>query len=195
MPNQKSGSNQFHGSAFEFLRNDKLNANTWFGNATSQPRTHFSQNIFGGTVGGPIKRNRLFFFADYQGWDRAFALARPGLARALSAVGVASGGAAFIAWCIGPAMFAKVVRFDLSLGPFDAAGAYHDVLWALVQTAAVALACRSVLSRFCLSTGADLCKAANIVGIGFISVSVGIPRSGKICSAMSRNTGAATSPP
>jgi hypothetical protein len=67
----KSGTNQFHGSAFEFLRNDKLNANTWFGNATSQPRTHFSQNIFGGTVGGPIKRNRLFFFADYQGWDRA----------------------------------------------------------------------------------------------------------------------------
>ena len=67
----KSGTNQFHGSAFEFLRNDKLNANTWFGNATNQPRTHFSQNIFGGTVGGPIRKNRLFFFADYQGWDRA----------------------------------------------------------------------------------------------------------------------------
>jgi hypothetical protein len=67
----KSGTNQFHGSAFEFLRNDKLNANTWFGNSTLQPRTHFSQNIFGGTFGGPIRRDRLFFFVDYQGWDRA----------------------------------------------------------------------------------------------------------------------------
>ena len=67
----KSGTNQYHGSAFEFLRNDKLNSNTWFGNATNQPRTHFSQNIFGGTVGGPIRRDRLFFFADFQGWDRA----------------------------------------------------------------------------------------------------------------------------
>jgi Carboxypeptidase regulatory-like domain len=67
----KSGTNQYHGSLFEFLRNDKLNANTWFGNATRQPRTHFNQNIFGGTLGGPIKKNRLFFFADYQGWDRA----------------------------------------------------------------------------------------------------------------------------
>src|SRR5215471_8425438 len=67
----KSGTNQYHGSAFEFLRNDKLNSNTWFGNATRLPRTHFNQNIFGGTFGGPIKRNRLFFFADYQGWDRA----------------------------------------------------------------------------------------------------------------------------
>jgi hypothetical protein len=67
----KSGTNQYHGSLFEFLRNDKLNSNTWFGNATRLPRTHFNQNIFGGTIGGPIKRNRLFFFADYQGWDRA----------------------------------------------------------------------------------------------------------------------------
>ncbi len=67
----KSGTNQYHGSLFEFLRNDKLNSNTWFGNATKLPRTHFNQNIFGGTFGGPIKRNRLFFFADFQGWDRA----------------------------------------------------------------------------------------------------------------------------
>jgi hypothetical protein len=70
----KSGTNQYHGSAFEFLRNDKLNSNTWFGNATKLPRTHFNQNIFGGTFGGPIERNRLFFFADYQGWTAPWAL-------------------------------------------------------------------------------------------------------------------------
>ena len=66
----KSGTNQLHGNVFEFLRNDKLDSNTWFGNATRQPRPHFSQNIFGGTLGGPIQRNRLFFFVNYQGWRR-----------------------------------------------------------------------------------------------------------------------------
>ncbi|HYM09780.1 MAG TPA: carboxypeptidase-like regulatory domain-containing protein, partial [Bryobacterales bacterium] len=67
----KSGTNQLHGSAFEFVRNDKMDSNTWFGNATKQPRPHFSQNIFGGTVGGPIQKNKLFFFADFQAWHRA----------------------------------------------------------------------------------------------------------------------------
>jgi hypothetical protein len=67
----KSGTNEFHGSLFEFVRNDHMDANTWFGNATRQPRPQFSQNVFGGTFGGPIQRNRLFFFVDYQGTRRA----------------------------------------------------------------------------------------------------------------------------
>lgn len=67
----KSGTNQFHGSAFEFVRNDHMDANTWFGNATNQRRPQFSQNVFGGTFGGPVRRNRLFFFVDYQGTRRA----------------------------------------------------------------------------------------------------------------------------
>jgi len=66
----KSGTNQLHGSLFEFVRNDHMDSNTWFGNATLQPRPHFSQNVFGGTVGGPVKKNKLFFFADYQGYRR-----------------------------------------------------------------------------------------------------------------------------
>jgi hypothetical protein len=40
-------------------------SSTWFGNATRLSGTHFNQNIFGATIGGPIKRNRLFFFADF----------------------------------------------------------------------------------------------------------------------------------
>jgi hypothetical protein len=67
----KSGTNKVHGSVFEFVRNDHMDSNTWFGNATKLVRPHFSQNVFGGTVGGPIKKNRLFFFADYQGYRRA----------------------------------------------------------------------------------------------------------------------------
>jgi hypothetical protein len=59
----KSGSNQFHGNAFEFLRNTDLDARNYF----SPTRGAFRQNQFGGTLGGPIHRDRVFFFTDYQG--------------------------------------------------------------------------------------------------------------------------------
>jgi hypothetical protein len=63
----KSGTNQFHGSAFEYLRNDFFNANEWSNNFNGLPTPRQRWNEYGGTVGGPIKRNQLFFFADYQG--------------------------------------------------------------------------------------------------------------------------------
>jgi hypothetical protein len=59
----KSGSNQLHGSAFEFLRNTVLDAKNYF----SSERSKFDQNQFGGTVGGPIAKDKVFFFGDYQG--------------------------------------------------------------------------------------------------------------------------------
>jgi Carboxypeptidase regulatory-like domain len=59
----KSGSNSFHGSAFEFLRNTVLDARGFF----DPTRAPFLQNQFGGTVGGPIERDKVFFFVDYQG--------------------------------------------------------------------------------------------------------------------------------
>ena len=63
----KSGTNQFHGDVFEFFRNDVLNANAWGNNFTDAPRAKLRWNEFGGTLGGPIKRDKLFFFFDYQG--------------------------------------------------------------------------------------------------------------------------------
>jgi len=63
----KTGTDSFHGSAWEFLRNDILNANTFFSKLTNQPRPVLKQNQFGGSFGGPIKRDRLFFFGAYQG--------------------------------------------------------------------------------------------------------------------------------
>jgi len=84
----KSGTNNFHGSVFEFLRNDKFNANLpsngWSKGVLAQENTptqivpghsadgtilkpEFRYNLFGGTIGGPIIKNKLFFFADYQG--------------------------------------------------------------------------------------------------------------------------------
>ena len=62
----KSGTNSFHGSAFEFLRNDALNANTWY-NPSGTPKGSLRFNQFGATFGGPIIKNRLFFFVDYEG--------------------------------------------------------------------------------------------------------------------------------
>jgi hypothetical protein len=59
----KSGDNQFHGSAFDFLRNTDLDARNYF----SPTRGAYRQNQFGGTFGGPIRHDKLFFFADYQG--------------------------------------------------------------------------------------------------------------------------------
>ena len=63
----KSGTNQFHGDVFEFLRNDKLNASNWARNWQGLNKAGLRWNTFGGTLGGPIIKDKLFFFVDYQG--------------------------------------------------------------------------------------------------------------------------------
>jgi hypothetical protein len=63
----KSGTNRFHGSAWEFLRNNIFNANDFFSKADGQPRPDLKQNQFGASLGGPILRDRTFFFVAYQG--------------------------------------------------------------------------------------------------------------------------------
>jgi Carboxypeptidase regulatory-like domain/TonB dependent receptor len=63
----KSGTNVFHGTAFEYFRNDKLDANDWFANAKNLVRPELRQNDFGGVLGGPIKKDKLFFFGSYEG--------------------------------------------------------------------------------------------------------------------------------
>ncbi len=63
----KAGSNEFHGDVYEFLRNDRLDANTFFNNRLGFNRPPFQRNEFGGIFGGPLIKNKTFFFADYQG--------------------------------------------------------------------------------------------------------------------------------
>ena len=63
----KSGTNDFHGSLFEYLRNDDFSANDFFSNRAGSPRPMLRYNQFGGTIGGPILRKRLFFFFAYEG--------------------------------------------------------------------------------------------------------------------------------
>lgn len=63
----RSGTNQFHGSAWEFLRNTVLNANDYFFKGNGLARPDLKQNQFGGAIGGPVLKDKLFFFGSYQG--------------------------------------------------------------------------------------------------------------------------------
>lgn len=63
----KSGTNHFHGSAFVYLQNDKLNANSWQNKYQGLAKNRYTQTIFGGTIGGPVFHDKLYFFADYEG--------------------------------------------------------------------------------------------------------------------------------
>ena len=63
----KSGTNEYHGSAFIFGRNDGLDANSWVNNRSEAKKGNFSQQIYGGTLGGPLIKNKLFFFGNFQG--------------------------------------------------------------------------------------------------------------------------------
>jgi hypothetical protein len=65
----KSGTNNFHGSVYEYLRNEKLDARNYFEDPT-KPKNPFKYNEFGGTIGGPIIKDKLFFFTDYRGIRR-----------------------------------------------------------------------------------------------------------------------------
>src|SRR5215475_5902888 len=63
----KSGTNDFHGDIWEYFRNDKLNSNSWENRFAGKDRNPLRWNMFGGTIGGPVIKNKLFFFFDYQG--------------------------------------------------------------------------------------------------------------------------------
>ncbi len=62
----KSGTNELRGSAFEYYNSDNLNANSLFNDAFDLPKSPLSHNIYGGTVGGPIVRNKLFYFGSWE---------------------------------------------------------------------------------------------------------------------------------
>jgi hypothetical protein len=63
----RSGTNEIHGNLLEYIRNQALNANDFFSNKSGVAKPMFIQNIFGGSMGGPIKKNKLFIFGNYQG--------------------------------------------------------------------------------------------------------------------------------
>jgi hypothetical protein len=67
----KSGGNQFHGSLYEYHRNTRTTANDWFSNKAGVDRPKLLRNNFGGSIGGPIRKDKLFFFANYEAFREA----------------------------------------------------------------------------------------------------------------------------
>jgi hypothetical protein len=63
----KSGTNLLHGSLYEYTRNTDTSANSFFNNQDGIPRQKLIRNVFGASIGGPIKKNRLFYFLNYEG--------------------------------------------------------------------------------------------------------------------------------
>jgi len=63
----RSGTNDFHGTVYDYFRNDFFDANDWFNDSLKQPKSALRQNDFGGTLGGPIWKDRTFFFVSYEG--------------------------------------------------------------------------------------------------------------------------------
>jgi hypothetical protein len=74
----KSGTNSFHGAVWEFFRNDKLDAANWFENNGGTPRAELRLNQFRASGGGPILKNKIFFFGDYEGLRRVFGTTQSG---------------------------------------------------------------------------------------------------------------------
>src|SRR6202047_5336747 len=81
----RSGTNGFHGSAYEFLRNSALDAANFFENAGGIPKAPFKRNQFGGAVGGPIIKNHTFFFADFEGIRQSKGIANHNFVPSLAA--------------------------------------------------------------------------------------------------------------
>ena len=69
----QTGTNAIHGALFEYFRNTDLDANSFFSNRAGTPRGVLNQNQFGGTIGGPLKKDKLFGFLSYQGTRRSMA--------------------------------------------------------------------------------------------------------------------------
>jgi hypothetical protein len=86
----RSGTNEFHGSGFEFLRNSDLDANNFFNNANGVPRTPTGNNFFGGALGGPIRKDRTFFFASFEGLRQRVGVTVDGRVPSLAARAAAS---------------------------------------------------------------------------------------------------------
>jgi hypothetical protein len=96
----KSGTNAFHGDVYEFFRNDALDANDFFLNASGQPRPSYKRNQFGAAAGGPIIKDRTFVFGDYEGIRLSKAVTTPTTVPSDNArLGILAGGGSPVASC------------------------------------------------------------------------------------------------
>ncbi len=127
----KSGSNKLHGTVYEYLRNTIFDANTFFLNNVHQPRPQYIQNQFGATVGGPVIKDKAFFFISYEGFRQAQGVANLGRVPTPAELG-----GDFTA-------DPKVINPVPVLGPMIAPGVYASATYKQAQ-------CGGVLNKFCI---------------------------------------------
>ena len=136
----RSGTNAFHGSAFDFLRNDKLDAANFFDNAHSLHKSPLKQNQFGASGGGRILRDKLFIFGDYEGVRQSKGVAQPQLTisqavRAGRVTNLATGAVTTVP--IDPIIQKFLPLYPVANGPGNGAGENANVgefNWTAVQT-------------------------------------------------------------
>lgn len=121
----KSGTNTFHGDLNEYHRDTSLVANPWFSNDASPivPRQHYIQNQFGGALGGPIKRDKLFFFFDF---NDSRIVAQSVVTRIVPTPSLRAGN---ITYCTDPACDATDMKTVSQVNAFDPAGIGEDQNW------------------------------------------------------------------
>jgi len=137
----RSGTNAFHGSAFDFFQNDKLNASNFFNNANGLPKNPLKRNQFGGSAGWRILKDKLFIFGDYEGVRQSFGTAMPQFTisqavRAGRVTNLQNGVVSTVA--IDPNIQKYLALFPVANGPGNGVGENPNVgqfNWTSVQTA------------------------------------------------------------
>jgi hypothetical protein len=163
----KRGDNTVHGSAWEFLRNDVFNANAFFRNSTGQAKPNLKQNQFGATAGGPARKDKLFWFASYQGTRQVNALDATSTSNLILPVLGTDRSAGAIAAAFCPANHPGDARFLSYAGgkQLDCAGsALNPVALRLLQM-------RGTDGRFLMPSPQTILGSGSNAGLGFSTYS------------------------
>ena len=151
----KSGTNQFHGSLFEFFRNTKLDAADRF-ITPGAPKDKFNLNQFGGSLGGPIQKDKTFFFADYQGTRKRRGIVSTGLIPTPAMIGVTNGYADFTLDALGNT--ASLLTNPYSGGPFQCDGSGNPIAPNPDGTQSAGAACNKIPVGLIDPTGQAMLK-------------------------------------
>jgi hypothetical protein len=170
----KRGQNAVHGSAWEFLRNDIFNANAFFRNATGQTKPNLKQNQFGATAGGAVRRDKVFWFASYQGTRQVNALDPTSTSNLILPALGADRSAAAIAAQFCPANHPGDSRFLTYAGgkQLDCANAATSTTAAVNPVALRLLQMQDAGVRFLIPSPQTLIGSGSNAGLGFSTYSM-----------------------
>ncbi len=170
----RRGENTVHGNLWEFLRNDVFNANAFFRNAAGQPKPNLKQNQFGATSGGPLKRNKLFFFTSYQGTRQVNGLDNTSVSNLILPALTGDRSAAAIAAQFCPANHASDTRYQTYAGgkQLDCDNRSTAATAAVNPIALRLLQMQDGAGRYLIPSPQTILTAGSNAGLGFSSYSM-----------------------